>query len=227
MTSYIDAQEWPDKLAAHVVDDASGAPRVHGYDVERDLARNYPFSTTIVLALTGELPNDARAAALDVALQFLAPVAVAAAPAHAAVLARVSGARTGNVLAVGAVGLCEQARDLVLRHGETLAWLAAGAAGEPPACARASEARDGEATVRLREALVASGLAVPALARELTREAACLCVLHACGLGRPEQLEAVVVLAGLPCVAAEAFAYAHGRIREYPTNLPRFEHEGP
>ena len=64
MTSYVDKQEWPDTLAAHVVDDCEGAPpRIHGYDVESDLARHYPFSTTVVLALTGELPDGARAAA--------------------------------------------------------------------------------------------------------------------------------------------------------------------
>ena len=227
MTGYVDSHEWPDKLTARVVDSAEGAPRIHGYDVESDLARSYPFSTTVVLALTGELPDDARVAAIEVALQFLAPIAIAAAPTHAAVLARVSGARTANVLAVGAVGLCEQARDLVARHHDTLTWLATGAASEPPSCARAIDPQDSESSARLRAALSANGLAVPALAHDVTREAACLAVLHACGLARPEQLETVIVLARLPCVAAEAFAFAHGRIRDYPTNLPRFEHEVP
>lgn len=228
MTSHIDRHAWPERLSAHVVHDGDGGPpRIHGYDVEADLARHYPFSATVVLALTGELPDDARVAALDVALQFLAPVPVAQAPAHAAVLARVSGARTASVVAVGALGLCEQARDLLARHAETLAWLDGGASGEPPASARPANPDDDAATARLRSALSPSGLLVPALSHALAREAACLAVLHACGLGRPEQIETTVVLAGLPCVAAEAFAYGYGRIRDYPTNLPRFEHEEP
>lgn len=228
MTSHIDAAEWPDKLAAHVVEDGDGAPpRIHGFDVESDLAQHYPFVTTVVLALTGELPDEASAAAIDVALRFLTPVSVAAAPAHAAVLSRVAGARTGNIVAVGALGLCEQARDRLARQVETLAWLAAGATDAPPASACPAGAGDRESVERLRAALVTTGLVVPALARDVSREAAVLGVLHACGLTRPEQLETVIVFAGLACVAAEAFAWAHGRIREYPTNLPRFEHGTP
>ena len=83
----LDDVEWPKKLPAHVVT-AGPAPRVHGYDVENDLARHYSFSDAIYLSLVGELPNDATSRAFEIALHFLAPVSAAEAPSHAAILAR-------------------------------------------------------------------------------------------------------------------------------------------
>lgn len=226
MTSYIDSQQWPAKLTAHVVE-PDATPRIHGYDVEADLARHYPFSTTVLLALSGELPDDATARAFDVALTFLAPAPVSQPPAHAAVLARVSGARTSNVLAAGAIGLCEQARFFVTEHADVLRWLSAGATEAAPADALARDDDDRAGAASLRRALEAVPLPVAALAHDLSRSAAVLAALHACGLRRPEQLETALVFARLPCVAAEAFAVAHGRFRDYPTNLPPFSYEAP
>jgi hypothetical protein len=68
----IEQQKWSEHLEAHVVDDR-GPLRVHGYDVESDLARHYRFSDVVYLTLTGELPDDARSRAFEIALCFLLP----------------------------------------------------------------------------------------------------------------------------------------------------------
>jgi hypothetical protein len=47
---------FPEKLNARVVTPGAN-PRVHGYDVEGDLAAHYTSSETMLLCLTGELPE--------------------------------------------------------------------------------------------------------------------------------------------------------------------------
>ena len=81
-TGPLDAAEWPEKLTARVVT-AGARPRLHGYDVEADLARHYSFTEMVLLSLTGNLPTAQEARAFDVALQFAAPVSVQEAPTHA------------------------------------------------------------------------------------------------------------------------------------------------
>ena len=75
---------------------------------------------------------------------------------------------------------------------------------------------------RLELALQPSGLTIPALADRPTRDAALLVVLFALGVQRPEQLEAALALARLPCAIAEALAERPANFGNYPINLPRF-----
>src|SRR5213075_2997917 len=82
-----------------------------------------------------------------------------------------------------------------------------------------------EAVERLRLALQRTGLSVPALQQSVTREAAILSVLFACGLRRAEQLQAAVVLARMPCALAEGFAERATNFGHYPINLPPFVYE--
>jgi hypothetical protein len=83
-------------------------PRVHGYDVERDLARHYRFSDVTLLALVGRLPSDEQFEAFDAAMSFLAPLPITEAPTHAAVLARICGAQSSGVIGAAAVALAER-----------------------------------------------------------------------------------------------------------------------
>jgi hypothetical protein len=218
----IDLDPAPATLAAWVV--TPGAePRVHGYDVESDLARHYGFHETVFLALTGELPAEGVGPALAVAATFAAPLSVAEAPAHAAVLLQVCGTQPRSVVATAGVALAEQAQQMVDDHRPFLAWLGA-PQGPPPAVAHGDEA-DRAAVRRLGEALHGMPLAVPALGLGLSRTAAVLAVLHACGLSRPDALVAFWVWARLPFAAAEGLAWKAGAIRDYPVRLPRFRYE--
>jgi hypothetical protein len=209
----VEAFAFPSTLSARVVD-PSDAPRIHGYDVQTDLAGRYSLAELALLAATGELPDRESGRALEVALAFLSPSSVAEAPAHTAVLARLCGATTAATLAAAALTLAEQARELVSTH---LDWLAA-----PQAAASPGEL---PGVVRLRDALPPRFAALAGLTEAPSVEAAALLVLRACGATTPEALESLVVWARLPCAAAEALAVRPASFREYPMDVPRFEYE--
>jgi hypothetical protein len=221
--SPFDAVEWTQKLKARVVTPGS-LPRVHGYDVEGDLALHYRFSDTVLLALKGELPDDRTGRAFEVAMQFLAPASVAEPPAHCGLLARLCGARTSGVLGVAALAAAEQALFLVEGHADLVEWLER-PDGAPPARHLAGDEAERAAVSRLRAALARTEFACPALDFGLGREAALVALLHACGLETSEQKQAAIVMSRLPCALAEAFAVSPTAFREYPMNLPPFEHE--
>ncbi|GAC1394169.1 MAG: hypothetical protein NVSMB47_02730 [Polyangiales bacterium] len=220
--SPIESGPWPDRLDAHVV--TPGAePRVHGIDVESDLARHYRFAETIHLALVGEPPTDAIGAALDVLLTFLAPAPAPAAPPHAAVLARTCAATTSAITATAAIGLAEQARATLAEHAAFLEWLAGDRATSPP---RSGPERPDDTTsvARLRAAL-GGNLALPS--HPLSRTEALLAGLFECGLRRAEQLEVAWVVARMTTAIAEALAHPRGALRAYPMNVPPIRYEEP
>lgn len=219
----LESGQFPDKLTARVI--TPGArPRVHGYDVETDLARHYGATDLVLLSLTGELPVEPARAAFEVAWLFLAPVSVAHAGPHATVLSRLCGSTASSMLGVAAIGLAEQARALVAEHADLLRWLKS-KADALPARYRAQEPEERDAVERLRQALAGTGLVVQALEQTPTRDAALLSVLFACGLRRPEQLQAVIVLARLPSALAEGFAERATNFANYPINLPAFAYQ--
>ena len=218
----LEASPGADTLTARVV--TPGAePRVRGYDVESDLARHYRPCELLLLSLTGELPTPVHAAAFEVLQMFLAPVSVAHASTHAAVLARLCGARASAIIAVAATALAEQAREEVAEHDTLLGALLV---GEPaPARFEARTEAELEAHRRLNEALAASGLEMPFGGAPLKRMAGVLAALFVCGLTRREQLEAVMVQARLGTTLAEAFAEHKANFNRYTSNLPRFRYE--
>lgn len=221
----IEDHEWPDRLKGHVVT-AGASPRVHGYLVERDLAKHYRFTDTVLLSLTGELPSDVQGAAFDVAMTFLGPLSVAEAPSHAAALAKICGARSSAILAAAAITLAERARFIVARSAKLLDWLAEPDESlDPSFVATGDEDRD--AVGALREALAQRSVRVEVLARPLSREAALIATLWFAGLTRPEQIETALVMASLPSVVAEAHFHEVASFREYPIKLPPFEYEDP
>jgi len=96
---------------------------------------------------------------------------------------------------------------------------------DAPAALRATDAEDRESVHRLRDALRATGLTVPALERDLGRTPALVATLVACGLGEPSQVQAAWVHTRLPVAFAEAMAERPGNLREYPWALPPFVYE--
>jgi hypothetical protein len=216
----LDIAAFPETLSAHVVTPGP-RPRLHGYDVEGDLARHYGPTDVLALALTGELPTPEASAALGVALTFLAPVSVAHASVHAAALARTCGTTVGSTIGVAAIGLAEQTRVLLDEHEELLAWLAA-PNGAFPDRYRATDPADRAGTLRLRDAIAETRFAAPGLAEGPTRIAALIIVLVACGLKGRSELEAAIVTARLPGVVAEAMRVKVADFSLYATNLPRY-----
>jgi hypothetical protein len=219
----LESRAFPDTLTARVVTPGEH-PRLHGYDVESDLARHYEPTEVLFLSLTGELPSPAVKAALRVALTFLAPVSVAHASVHAAALARLCGTTSGSIIGVAAIGLAEQSRALLAEHAELFTWLKSPTA-KLPLRYQARSSADRESCRRLTRALGESGFHVRALDEEPTRDAALLCVLFACGLERREQLEAAIVTARLPSAVAEAMSEEVVNFAGYPINLPRYRYE--
>jgi hypothetical protein len=214
----LDDAPWPDKITARVVQPAP-RPRIHGYDVEGDLARHYSFAETVLLTLTGEIPSEAQAHAFEAALVFLAPVAVNEAPAHAAVIARICNVLTSAIAGTAAIGLGEQARVAVAGQAGLLVRLDAGDAGPLAEWGPQSD-EERHAVLRLRVATGARGAVVPMLEHDLGRTAAIVATLHFAGLRRAEQIEAAFVIARLPAALAEALATPSHSYREYPVDVP-------
>lgn len=216
----LDVAPFPDTLSARVVTPGP-RPRLHGYDVEGDLAPHYDATDLLLLSLTGELPTPEISAAARVALAFVAPVSVAHASVHASALARLCGTATVSTVGVAAIALAEQARVLLDEHAELFTWLTA-KDGDLPQRFRASDPADRASTERLRAALAQTGLAVPELGAWPTRNAALLIVLHRCGFKERAQLETAIVTARLPSTLAEAMAVKVTDFDHYPANLPRY-----
>lgn len=216
-TGPLDDAEWPEKLTARVVSPGP-VPRLHGYDVEGDLARHYSFAETVLLALTGKLPSDDQARAFEVALQFAAPAPAQEAPTHAAILARMCVASTSQIEGAAAIALAEQARAVVAEHGQWIEMLARPFA-EAPAEYRAKNDEERQSVERLRRALRGTVI-VRALRHDVGRTPAVLAALHACGVTTAELMECALVLARLPVVMAEALATPAGSYRDYPVHLP-------
>jgi citrate synthase len=219
----IETYPWPKELRGNVTTPGH-QPRIHGYDVEEDLARNYRYCDVVLLALTGELPSEEQSIAFDTALMFLAPVSVAEAPTHVAVLAHITGSRSSAILGVSAIALAERARFIVAESAPLLEWLAAPG---PPFRGAATGNDDLEAVERLRAALRARNVRIDALSQRLSRQEAVVATLWFAGLTRPDQLEAALVLASLPAVAAEARFHPVASFREYPMQLPPYHYEDP
>jgi len=218
----VEAVSWPEQLEARVVD--PGPPvRVQGYEVDADLACHYRYTEVVALLLGGELPAGPAARALDVALVLLAPMPVCEAPGHVGLLSRVCGTTFPSTLAIGALTLAEQAAVIIEEHVDWLAWLDR-PEGPPPARHLASTDEEGAELQAVATALAPTGLAVPALAVRPRRVAALLGVLHACGLGRPETIATLLVVARLPAVAAEAAAAGRVRLQDYPLGLPPIQY---
>jgi hypothetical protein len=155
---------------------------------------------------------------------FLAPVSVAHASTHAAVVARLCGATTSTTIGTAAIGLAEQARALLDEHDDLLRWLRK-PTDELPLPFRAKAIEDRDSVERLRGLLTKRGLTLRSLDLGPTRMAALIMLLHAAGLRRRERIEAAIVLSRMPTVIAEALAERSTNFGNYPMNLPRFSYE--
>lgn len=220
--SYAEGFECVETLDSWVVDD-SGPPRIHGYDVESDLAPNYGFVDLLLLSLTGELPDDGASRAVEIVMSFLAPVSSSDGPAHVAVLASLCAAPYQRVVEAGAIGLAEAIGCDIDDVAEVLRWL-----DDPttpfPERHRVASADEGASVQRLHACLQAQGTDVPVFAQNPSRLAACVGVLHHAGLIRPIQIATVFIVAQLPAVAAEAAAVRPLGFRDYPLWVPKFRY---
>lgn len=220
-SSPLDEAPWPDKLVARVVTPGP-RPAIHGYDVEGDLARHYSFAETVLLALTGELPSTEHGRSFEVVLQFAAPAPINEAPTHAAALARICAGTTSAIQGTAAIALAEQARTTVMEHRAWIETLSA-RIDSVEAQFRAASEEERASVDRLRRAL---RIEVPALAHDVSRVAALLAALHACGLKAARQMECALVMAKLQVAVAEALATPGASFRKYPMLLPPFVYEG-
>ena len=235
MTGPVESRTWPDALPARAVEPGPYR-RIFGYDVERDVAKHYAFSDSLLLGLTGELPDDARSRAFAAVLTFASAMSVRDAPMHAAVLSRICGVRTGGILAVALLALGEHI-DALLRRLEPLfadapvddaavddAAVDNAAVDELPAGLNARDDDERRSIANLRE-LLGDGFVVPLLAKDLGLEPALLCVLRACGLVTSFQMCSALSIARLPSVLAEVVSTKVGDFKSYPMDLPHFEYD--
>jgi len=211
----LESSPWPSALEAHAVS-LEGEVCLHGYEVESDLAAHYRFSDLVYLAVKGELPDDRRSRAFEVALIFALPLSVAEAPIHAAALARICGARQGGVLSVAGRALAARAEDTVRRYLPALK-------GEPSSPSAPVADGDAASVARLR-ALLEGVLDVPLLAGGPSRDLALLAVLWECGLRTESELVQVMTIARLPSAVAESSKRRPLDFASYPTDNPPLDY---
>jgi hypothetical protein len=213
----IEHHRWPDKLQAWVWS-AGPRPRVHGYDLQDDIARHFGFAELTLTSLRGHAPTPAEGSLFEAVMLFLAPAFVSESPAHAAVVARTCDSRWPAVMACGSAVLAEQAHAIVEQHAELLSWLEH--PEQPfPGFARCRDDEEREAVARFAARVRQSSLSVPALDHAPTLLAAILAAAHRCGLEDVEHLSALVVIARLPAVLCEALR-PPGNLRAYPIDTP-------
>ncbi len=220
--SFIESARWPKALTGRVAQAAPDA-RIHGYLVEDDLARHYSLAETVLLTLTGGLPDEPSLRAFEVAMCFLAPAPVAHGPSHCAVLAQTVGAPAKGVVATAAIALAEEAAHHAHAHESLLQWLEA-PVGRPPEQYLTQDPSEADRVRRLTHLLAEANCIVAGLAHPLSCDAALVATLHRAGIRRHDQLQSALVLARLPCVLAEGFAARHGRLKDYPMTTPQFDH---
>lgn len=218
----IEDGQWSSTLPGFVVDPGP-PPRIHGYDLWHDLARNYGLAELVLTTLVGEAPDRAHGRAFEIALVLASPGAIVEAPAHAAAITHMVGAPGASVVAMAALVLAEQAQALVDEHAEWIAWLAQGE-GELPLQFRAVKDGDREAIAVVRT--LVEPAVCPVLARsEPTLAATIVALLHASGLRTAESMIAALVGARLPATVAEAERWQREQLRTYPMQLPPFDYE--
>ncbi len=217
----VESREWPEELTARAVSTSAG-PRLFGYAVETDLAKHYGFADTMLLALIGELPDDAHARAFEIAMTFASAMPVNEAPIHASMLARTCGVRPGGTLAIGLLSLGEVSDAALRAIGTSLDDAATD--GPLPVELRAADDDERSSVARLRT-LVDGILVVPALRRDPSKTVAIVAVMRACGLRTPFQLSAALSIARLPSVLAEAVSTKVGDFKSYPMDVPHFEYD--
>lgn len=222
----IESRAWPDRLPARAVFENPDERRIHGYDVERDLARHYGFSDVLLLSLTGELQDDGRRRAFGIALNFASAVSVASAPIHAAMLARLCGCRTSGVLSVATMALAEPIEETFARVDEMLRALDEGERIAWPDDFRAQGASERASVTRL-STLVGDAVSVPAFSFDPSREIALIAVLRACGLRSAFSAVSALTVARLPSALAEASATKPADFRSYPMDSPKFVYDAP
>lgn len=218
-------REWPQRLPARVLD--PGPPtRMHGYAYAQDLAQHHSYAELVLTALRGSTPSEEEGRLFEAVMAFLLPITMAEAPTHCATLVRRCGAPNTTALAAGAAALSTQARELVARHAELLAWLDGDRSTELPAAYRRPPSTHDELVAGF---VARAGARLPdgLVALEPTADALLIMAAHACGLRRAGQIEALLVCARLPAVAAEVDAQRPGELQDYPIDTPHFEYVPP
>lgn len=220
----LDEAQWPTRLKSRVLQ-RGAETRLHGYSIENDLAPNYTFSETVLLALTGALPNAEEGRAFEVACAFLARIHTSEAPVHAALLARICAATTSAITGTGAIALGEQARFEAARFVPFLAWLSE-PTGPPPSEFTTVDPNELERVNGFRSALDArEGFSPRTISSDLDLDSAIVAVLFACGVRTREQLETVRVFARYPVLMAETLAAPPARYKDYPVTTPAIRYE--
>lgn len=210
-------------LSARVVDVYEERARIHGFDLDDDLAPALGPTGALLTTWLGELPNDAQVQIFGTALTIAAPFAAHEGPVHAALVARACGSDETAVLSTAYVVLAQRCGGDVDAHAPVIAWLTNDDDGDAPACAH-DDTCDRAALDQVR------GLPPSPTVDRLMRVSLCrtgwalALAVHA-GLREKGHLEAFLAMARLPALVAEAVAAPRGDLAQIPLNLPSYRYE--
>lgn len=223
----LDTPKFPERLSAHVIQPGDD-PRMHGYAVMGDLARNVGFLDMAWLAVLGELPSPAERDACSHALAWLSPLHVGEGPTHAAVLARTAGTPDEIVPAIAVAALGQLAAMELRALAPFFRWLDEPMGATVPEVA--VEAHPSAAYRALYAELVDRSDRWFGAARSLPRDvclgrvAAAYGLLHRLGARNDLQRHAFATWARLPAALGEALHVQPGAVMTYPIDLPPFRY---
>ena len=212
----VDTFPVPERLEGRAVDPA-GDRALLGYAVADDLALHYAPHEVMMLALTGRPPSSEEGLAVGAAITWVATPHAGEGPAHAAVLARISGAPIEGLLQAANTAAAVEGSAVVERQAPLLDWLDAGRPDPAPRLAGASSRWS-------RRLAGTCSHPCPGLEAVASAEEAFLVVAHACGLREREQLVALWSWARSIGALAEGLRARALAFREYPLRLPRYRY---
>lgn len=213
----LDDTPWEQQLLARAFETVADDDRLHGYAVLGDISRHYTFSDICYLAITGELPNKESSSLFHSALCSCMAVSAGQAPAHIAILSRLSGTTMAGAIAAGMAAIAHDVANIVTFHAPLLPWLA-----NPQTTIPAQfTTLDREWVTTLINALP---LPCTLVRSEMTRSAAVIALFYASGVCSPEQVQAAMMMARCCGLPAEPLLTGPEHLGQYPVKVPEFRY---
>lgn len=210
-------------LTARVVDVYEDRARIHGFDLDADLAPAIGPTGVLLTTWLGEPPNGSQLRTFAVALTMAAPFGAHEGPVHAALVARACGSDETAVLSTALVVLAQRCGADVEAHAPLIAWATNEGRGEAPSCSH-EDTCDGAALEQLGQ-LERSPIVDALRASPPCRTGGALALAARAGLHDRAHLEAFLAMARLPTLVAEVVAAPRGDLSQIPLNLPAFRYE--
>jgi hypothetical protein len=184
------------------------------------LATNYSFPEVLLLSMTGALPTREASKLFNVVMISLGDNSLADAGTHAALLARITGARMASAASI--VGIVAAEEGMLLAR----AYASLNEAGPRSGLLRPGTTQERGAVRALTSAAKSVAPRLSKVPAQLSLLGVHAALLGACGLQHEWQFVNVSMLARSTVALAEAYDRPPPSFTEYPMDQPAFRYRG-